>query len=142
MEVTWLTGMVAYAEAASQVDDAAAAAALLEQLRPYDGQWHYSDIAAAGPLSRSLGGLAAVLDRYDEASDYFERAWAASEAARAWFFAARTALSWGTMLTRRGREEDVGLAKRMLLRAYELAEMHGYMNIARRSRNVAGKTLA
>ena len=30
MEVTWLTGMVPYAETASQVDDAAAAAALLE----------------------------------------------------------------------------------------------------------------
>ena len=102
MDVTWLTGMVAYAEAASLVDDAPAAEALIEQLRPYDGQWHYSDIAAAGPLARPLGGLAAVLGRHDEAADYFERAWAASQDARAWFFAARTALSWGTMLTRHG----------------------------------------
>ena len=55
MEVTWLTGMVAYAEAASQADDAPAAAALLEQLRPYEDQWHYSDIAAAGPLANARG---------------------------------------------------------------------------------------
>ena len=142
MEVTWLTGMVAYAEAASQIDDAAAAAALFEQLRPYDRQWHYSDIAAAGPLARSLGDLASVLGRYDEASDYFERAWTASEDARAWFFAARTALSWGTMLTRHGREKDAGLAREMLTRAYNLAEKHGYMNIPRRSRSIAGKPLA
>jgi ATP/maltotriose-dependent transcriptional regulator MalT len=139
MEVTWLTGMVAYAEAASQTDDVPAAAALLEQLRPYGDQWHYSDIAAAGPLSRSLGSLAAVLGRCDEAQDYFERAWAASQGAQAWFFAARTALSWGTMLTRRGRESDAGLAREMLTRAHDLADKHGYMNIARRAQNIPGR---
>ena len=142
MEVTWLTGMVAFAEAASQTDDAPAAAALLEQLRPYDDQWHYSDIAAAGPLSRSLGSLAAVLGRYDEAQDYFERAWAASQGAQAWFFAARTALSWGTMLTRRGRESDAGLAQEMLTAAHDLADTHGYTNIARRARNASGQPRA
>jgi class 3 adenylate cyclase len=142
MEVTWLTGMVAYAEAASQTDDARAASALLEQLRPYDGQWHYSDIAAAGPLSRSLGNLATVLGRYDEAEDYFARAWAASQAARAWFFAARTALSWGTMLTRRGNEGDAELAREMLTRAQDLGEEHGYANITRRARATQGNPVA
>ena len=142
MEVTWLTGMVAYAEAASQTDDAPAASALFEQLHHYDGQWHYSDIAAAGPLSRSLGNLATVLGRYDEAEDYFARAWAASQGARAWFFAARTALSWGTMLTRRGNEGDADSAKRMLTHAQDLADDHGYANIARRARAAQGRPLA
>ena len=142
MEVTWLTGMVVFAEAASQTDDAPAAAVLLDQLRPYDDQWHYSDIAAAGPLSRSLGSLAAVLGRYDEAQGYFERGWAESQGAQAWFFAARTALSWGTMLTRRGREGDAGLAREMLARAHDLADKHGYMNIKRRAQSTSGQPRA
>jgi class 3 adenylate cyclase len=133
MNVTWLTGMVAYAEAASAIDDARSAAALLEHLRPFKDQWHYSDIAAAGPLSRPLGSLSTVLGRYDEAEEYFALAWTASRDARAWFFAARTALSWGTMLTRRGSGGDPGLAQEMLTQAKELADEHGYAHVARRA---------
>ena len=71
MNVTWLTGMTAYAEAAAQARDTAAAAALLEQLQPFADQWHYSDIAAAGPLARTIGDLATVLGRFDEADACF-----------------------------------------------------------------------
>ena len=138
MNVTWLTGMVAYAEAACGIDDAESAAALLEQLCPFKDQWHYSDIAAAGPLSRSLGSLATVLGRYDEAEDYFARAWAASQGARAWFFAARTALSWGTMLIRRDGEGDGPLAREMLTRAHDLSQEHGYTKIAGRAAGMLG----
>lgn len=138
MEVTWLTGIVAYAEAASQADDAPAADALFEQLRPFGEQWHYSDIAAAGPLWRSLGGLAAVLGRYDDADDYFARAWEVSHDARAWFYAASTALSWGSMLARRGKDKDARRAQELLARAHSLAEEHAYSNVARRARAMSG----
>ena len=132
--VTWLTGMVAYAEAAS-----------LELMT-----WKRKGSAGNSlPLQRSVAllghrsrrptfvatcaGLATVLGRYEEAEEYFALAWAASQGARAWFFAARTALSWGTMLTRRGSQGDAELAREMLTQAQDLAEDHGYANIARRA---------
>jgi hypothetical protein len=42
-----------------------------------------------------------VLDRYDEASGYFTQAAAFNERANAKLFAARTNLSWATMLAER-----------------------------------------
>ena len=107
MDVTWLTGTVAFAEAAAQAQDAVAASALLEQLRPFADQWHYSDIAAAGPVARTVGDLATVLREYDQAEAGFAQALASSEAAEAWYYVARTALSWGSMLSRRRRPGDI-----------------------------------
>ncbi len=107
MDATWLTGMIAYADAAIDCLDTETAGPMFEQLAPFSNQWHYSDISTAGPISRTLGGLATVLGRYEEAYSYFAHAAASSERANAKFFAARTDLYWGKMLiARHGRGDD------------------------------------
>ena len=138
MNVTWLTGMMAYGEAAAQAWDTPSARVLLEQLRPFADQWHYSDIAAAGPVARTVGDLATVLGQFDEADACFAWATAVSERAGAAYYAARTALSWGRMLLERGRPDETGRAAELLGRARTLAEQHGYANVARRARLTSG----
>ena len=138
MDVTWLTGTVAFAEAAAEAQDAVAASALLEQLRPFADQWHYSDIAAAGPVARTVGDLATVLREYDQAEAGFAQALASSEVAEAWYYVARTALSWGSMLSRRRRPGDIARASDLLARATALAEQHGYATVTRRAKQGSG----
>ena len=70
LDVTWLTGIIAYADTAIDCRHAEAAQSLFDQLEPFAAQWHYSDISTTGPLSRTLGGLAAVLGRYEEAQTF------------------------------------------------------------------------
>ena len=74
LDPTWLTGMIAYADAAIECGDPRFAEPLLARLAPYSDQWLYTDVATSGPISRSLGGLATVLRRYDQADAYFAHA--------------------------------------------------------------------
>jgi len=57
-------------------------------------------VTASGLVSNSLGGLATVLRRYDEADAYFARSAAISARMNAKFFVAITDLFWGNMLAR------------------------------------------
>ena len=66
LDTTWMTGMVQSAEAAIVCRDADVAAALVERLAPWAHLWSYDDITTEGPVSLYLGGLAAILRRYDE----------------------------------------------------------------------------
>ena len=106
MDVTWLTGVTAYAIAAIESDQVDFARPLLNILAPYAEQWHYSDVSAAGPVSRTLGGLATLLGRFDEADRYLEMAARSSKVAGSTFFTAWTDLYWGRMLVARDAPGD------------------------------------
>jgi class 3 adenylate cyclase len=129
MDAPWLTGMIAYADAAVDCGDTASTEAMLEQLAPFSQQWHYSDISTAGPISRTLGGLATVLRRYDEADLYFAHAATSSKQAGAKFFAARTNLNWGKMLVARNGPGDAERARDLLGIAHDSAIAHRYGKI-------------
>ena len=126
LDTTWLTAMIAYADAAIECQDRLFAEPMLERLAPFADQWLYTDVAAAGPISRSLGGLAAVLGRFDEANDYFAHSASSSERAGAKFFAARTDFMWGKMLLERRSSGDAEKAKVLLAKAIAVAETNGY----------------
>lgn len=138
LDATWLTGMIAYADAAIDCRDAESCGPMLEQLAPFSEQWHYSDISTAGPISRTLGGLASVLGRYDEAESYFAYAAVSSQRANAKFFAARTDLYWGLMLMARRGSGDNERARTLLSRALGTAVACGYGNIERRANAALG----
>ena len=74
LDQVWLTGMVDYAEAAIECRDPEYAAPLFDRLEPWAGQLPATGASALGPVSHYLGGLAAVLGRYDEADAYFAEA--------------------------------------------------------------------
>jgi hypothetical protein len=133
LDTTWLTGMVAYADAAIECGDPLFAGPLFEQLAPFADQWLYTDVATSGPISRSLGGLATVLGRHNEADDYFAHSAASSDRAGAKFFAAQTDLLWGRMLAERKAPGDTEKARVLLTKAHSAAAAHGYGTVERRA---------
>ena len=74
-----------------------------------------------------------MLGRYDEAATYFEHSAAVSDRIGAKFFAARTALWWGSMMAKRQGAGDVEEAKERLTRACTLATGNGYGAVERRA---------
>jgi len=134
LDLSWLSGMVDYAEAAIQCRDTKSAGPLLERLAPWSDQLSTAGSATAeGPVSHYLGGLASVLGRYDEADAYFRRATAFNERVDAKFFGARTSLSWGKMLAERNAPGDNEKARDLLTEAQTTAAAHGYAKVERRA---------
>ena len=132
LDATWLTGMIAYADAAAECGDPKFAQPVLERLAPFADQWLYTDVATSGPISRSIGDLLVVLGRFEEAEHQFARSAASSHRAEAKYFIARTELSWGQMLVERRAPGDRDAAREILTRAHHAAAVHGYGNIERR----------
>jgi class 3 adenylate cyclase len=134
MDSVWLTAVVEYADAAIEVQDPKYARPLFDLLVPWADQFASIGIAGAeGPVSHYLGGLATVLSRYDEADNYFAYAAAVNDRAGAKFFAARTDLRWGQMLSKRNAPGDAEAARVLLTKAHAIAAEHGYGNVERRA---------
>jgi class 3 adenylate cyclase/tetratricopeptide (TPR) repeat protein len=134
MDVNWFTAMMSYSGAAIECRDPRYAGPLLEKLAPWADVWSTTmGPTAEGPVSVTLGGLAAVLGRYDEANAYFAQSAASCERAKAKFFAARTDLMWGAMLAERGATGDTEKARNLLTKAHTTAMTNGYGAVERRA---------
>ena len=126
--------MFCYAEAAIHCGDPKYAGPLFDRLAPWAGQSVASgSVTASGLVSHSLGGLASVLGRYDEADSYFKQSSATGTRMQAKFFVAITDLLWGSMLAERQAEGDTGKARDLLTTAHIAARAHGYRNVERRA---------
>jgi tellurite resistance protein len=130
----WITAMHSYAEAAIHCGDPKYAGPLFDRLAPWAGQAVASgSVTASGLVSQSLGGLATVLRRYDEAGAYFAQSAAISARMKAKFFAAMTDLLWGNMLAQRKATGDTEKARDLLNKAQAVATAHGYGNVERQA---------
>jgi len=134
MDNTWMTGMYCYAEAAIHCGDPKYAGPLFDRLAPWAEQSVASgSVTASGLVSHSLGGLATVLGRYNEADSYFNQASDKSARMKAKFYVAMTDLLWGSMLGERQAEGDTEKARDLLTRAHIMATANGYRNVERRA---------
>ena len=134
LDLNWITGMVFYAETAIHCGEPRYAEPLFERLAPWADQWSNSPGGTnEGPVKHFLGGLATVLGRYDAADAYFSEAVASSDREGAKFFAARTDLLWGKMLTDRRAPGDIERARELLTMAHTAAATHGYGTVERRA---------
>jgi class 3 adenylate cyclase len=127
----WLSGMCFYAEAAIALGDPDYADPLLALLAPYSEQWSSTGATMYCPVTTYLGGLSAVLGRYEDADEFFRRTEAVSQRCDATFFLARNARLWGAMLAQRAATGDRARAAALLSRSAEVAEVHGYGAVAR-----------
>ena len=126
MNATWITGMITYSDAAIECRDPRFALPLFDRLAPLADQWSTTGgPTVEGPVIHTLGGLATLLGRYDEANAYFAKSAASSERANAKFFAARTNLQWGRMLAERSGSGDNETARDLLTRAHTAAGTNG-----------------
>ena len=134
VDSVWLVSMTTYANVAIECGDRRAAGHLSALLEPWSERLSTNGGGSTnGPVSQFLGGLATVLGRYDEADSYFTRATAFNHRMRARFFAARTDLLWGRMLTVRGAPGDREKARALLTNAHSSARAHGYGGVERHS---------
>jgi class 3 adenylate cyclase len=130
----WLNGMTEYAEAAITCGDARYAGPLYELLEPWAAQFSSAGgVTAEGPVAMIVGGLAALLGRYDDAERHLADSAAFCDRVGATFFAAQTQLLVGGMLIARGDAGDQWHAARHLERARALAREHGYGGLERRA---------
>ena len=126
--------MVCYADASIDCQAQQYASPLFDRLVPWAGQLSTTGgVTAEGPVSHFLGGLAAVLGRFDDANRYFAQAAAMNERMDAKFFAARTDLLWGKMFVERQAPGDPERAQDLLTRAQIAAAAHGYGTVERRA---------
>jgi hypothetical protein len=130
--------MVFFADVAVEVGDPALAGPLLDRLAPWADQWSDNGATAANPISHYLGGLSAVLGRYDDANAFFARSAAMCRDVGAQFFLAQTEFQWGRMLARRGRAGDADQARELLQRARDTATERGYTGVRRRAEDAIG----
>jgi class 3 adenylate cyclase len=130
----WITGMFCYAEAAVHCGDPKYAEPIFDRLAPWAEQSVASgSVTASGLVSQSLGGLATVLRRYDEADAYFGHSAAMSARMKAKFFVAITDFLWGSMLAERKADGDTERSRGLLTKAQAAAATHGYANVERRA---------
>ena len=137
LDVTWLTGMIAYADAAIECRDSEFVEPVLERLTPFANQWLYTDVVTSGPVSRSVGDLLSVLGRYAEA----EIAHLLTRPTRANGRERSTSplgpISHGAgCSSSAGGPGDGERALDMLARATQAAAAHGYGNIERRATQI------
>jgi hypothetical protein len=129
----WLSGLVGYAEVAFRCRAVAHAGELLERLTPWASLMSYSDATVEGPVSHYLGGLSAVVGRYDRADAHFAHSAEFSNRIGAKFFAARTDLEWGIMLADRRAPGDLEKSRVLFSKALTSARSNGYRTVESRA---------
>jgi tetratricopeptide (TPR) repeat protein len=130
----WLLNMSCYAESIIQCRMAEYAEPVLRQLTAWPHLLaNTGGLAAFGPVSHFLGGLACLLDRYDDAENYFRQSADFSARIGASFFAARTNLVWGEMYATRQRDGDAERARNLFDAALVSASSNGYGVVEQRA---------
>jgi hypothetical protein len=132
--LNWTCTAAMYAEAAFQVEDHEAAAALYEMLEPWGGQLILNGTSSYGPVHMYLGMLASTLG-LDEATDsHFAHAHEQMTGNEMPLWEARNSLGWADSLSRRGKSDE---AYDQATKALALAKNGGYGEIERRAAAVA-----
>jgi class 3 adenylate cyclase/tetratricopeptide (TPR) repeat protein len=130
----WLLNMSCYAESIIQCHMVEYAEPVLRQLTAWAHLLaNTGGLAVFGPVTHFLGGLACLLDRYDDAENYFRQAADFSARIGASFFGARTNLAWGEMCAKRQRDGDAERARNLLDAALSSASSNGYAVVEQRA---------
>ncbi len=136
---SWLTGHALWAEAAGRVGHSAAAAVLLERLRPWHAQFVFSHISVHGSVAHYVGMLEHLLGRFDDAESSFRDALETHERLEAPFFTAWTKAAWAELLVDRADGEDLERAGAMAAEALAIAEPAGYAAVAAQARSLVAR---
>jgi DNA-binding SARP family transcriptional activator len=131
------------ADIAIRVQAHAAAAQIHERLLPYRAQFATpAGISSRGSVELSLGRLASLLGRGDDADQHFTAAQRAHEHLGAPLLQARTSLAMGQSLLEHGAPEDLPDAMHLLRSALTLARTHGSAATEREAQALLTRQLA
>ncbi len=133
----WFDGIICYASIAVELHLPERCGDLFALLAPYHDQVPCEGVGSREPVAMFLGGMAGVLERYNDAERYFEEADELNKRGAMRYAEAQTNLWWGRMLLGRGGSGDLERADQLLERARTAGVAHGYQLIE--SRAVAAK---
>jgi predicted ATPase/class 3 adenylate cyclase len=121
--VSTLTGLTLYAEAAVHTRNTTAAAVLYERMEPFSRQVAWMASSGYGHARLWLGLLAGILSDHERAAEHLAFACDFHEANDVPLWAARGHLGWAELLAAQG---DASGAREHAARALELSREHGY----------------
>lgn len=122
------------AEAVAALDDRGLAELLLEIMAPWSGQMFFDAVQCYGPIDRSLGRLATVLGRFDDADRHLRAAEDQCSRLRAPLYRARTWADQARLVML--RDGDVEAAKSLVERAAAVADELAAPGVERYARSV------
>jgi DNA-binding winged helix-turn-helix (wHTH) protein/tetratricopeptide (TPR) repeat protein len=122
-DITWIISMNALSQMAEMTGDTAAAAAIYDELLPFERQQVVigTAVAHAGSVGHQLGRLATVLERWEEATDHFESALEGERRLGARVAEASSQVAYARMLLARDDERGRVEARARLKEAAALA---------------------
>ncbi len=129
----WFDGIIGYARVVIELQLRNRGERLIELLAPFRDQVPHNGIMPYPPVATFLGGLATVVDRYEEAESYFEQAAELNVRGKMRFAEAETNRLWGRMLRSRNGPGDPDRARSLLEQARESAASRGYALVERRA---------
>jgi predicted ATPase/class 3 adenylate cyclase len=134
-DLFWLATMLIVVAPCITVGDTKRARILYDQILPYADRHmvHGYGIVCWGSVARILGGLAATLERWDDAERHFERAIAENRRSKSWPFLALTEQEYAAMLLSRGDPGDRERAVTLLSSAIDRARAIGATLIVERA---------
>jgi len=137
-DMTWLPALVEAAEACAALRDESIAARLLALLTPYAGRivLGLGGTVCWGAASRSLGRLATVVGRFDDAEQWFEQALELNRVLGARVWIAHTQHAYGEMLFARDRPGDLARGRYLVEQARVIAESVGMARLTRQLRQL------
>jgi class 3 adenylate cyclase len=136
-DTTWLFGVTALAVACAAIDERDAVVLLQARLAPYRAHLATSGWGLTiGSVAHTMGLIAAVLGRFDEAEAEFRTAQAVHERIGAPAWLARTRLGWAAALLRRRGPVDHQRAGDLVNQALAASMELGLADVERRARNL------
>ncbi len=132
-DYVWLTTTTLWAETASWLGDADAAAVLFQRLAPFEAQGVTSGASFSGVVGMYAARLAVVLGRHADALGLFERADLRLAAIGSPFWQARNQIEWAETLLQTGSPESGVQAGRLLTSALTIATSNRCVGLTRRA---------
>jgi hypothetical protein len=130
VDMTWTSGITAWADVAARLEARGAAEVLYELLAPWASLVVFNGIYVMGSVARSVAGLAATIGDARAAALHFADACAVHERLAAPALRARTELEWGIWL---GRCQEPERSAALLAAARDGAERLGLAGLVRRA---------
>jgi DNA-binding SARP family transcriptional activator/tetratricopeptide (TPR) repeat protein len=127
-------GLIYEADACALIEDAALAAPIYEQLLVFEGQNMVigSAVACYGAADRTLGALATVMRRWDDAERHLENALVLNRRMGSPIWIAHTRYERARLTLRRGRPHDLELTREQASEALDAARRIGLPGLVAR----------
>ena len=106
---------------------------LIKLLAPYRDQVPHNGLSPLPPVATYLGGLATVVDRFNDAESYLVQAAELNTRGEMKFAEAYTNMLWGRMLRTRNGPGDADRARERLGQARETAAARRYAMVERQA---------